>query len=99
MNGHCSDAVADPDKNKVVYSERYTTSPEILYSHVAKRTSKSNVCSKFGLKVITVTKKWSKIVMSNDKSNVHVHGKVSSKKSHLNGVGTSIKSATCSLVL
>ena len=73
------------------------TSPEILYSDVAKCTSKNSICSEFGSKVTTVNETLSKIVNNNDKGNVHVHGKVSSKKSRFDGVGTSMKCAKCSL--
>ena len=47
--------------------------------------------------MVTVNKKCSKIVKSNDKDNLQVHGKVSSTHLSLHGVDASMESVKCNL--
>ena len=82
---------------KKLLSVQKCTSPDILYSDMVKRAVKSEIASQIDSKVITVNKNCSKIVKSNDKNNLQVHGKVSSAHSRLHGVDTSMESVKCNL--
>ena len=82
---------------KKLLSVQKRTSPDILYSDMVKRAVKSKIASRIDSKVITVNKKCSKIVKSNDKNNLQVHGEVSSAHSRLHGVDTSMESVKCNL--